>query len=123
MPRPTARGDPGEETPSSSSGSRPRTRSDDRPATHRQTLLQPIGWRVGTKRRATRWGSQVQVLLELVVSHREGQGVFETDREFSASFDRQASATISVSFLCLFPPKAHKTVSFFVWFYRGATRS
>jgi hypothetical protein len=29
----------------------------------------------------------------------------------------------SVSFLGLFPPKVHKTVSFFVSFHRGATRS
>jgi hypothetical protein len=47
----------------------------------------------------------------------------DTDREFSASFDRQASATNSVSFLGLFPPKANKTVSFFVSFDRGATQS
>jgi hypothetical protein len=42
---------------------------------------------------------------------------FDTDREFSASFDRQASATYSVSFLGLFSPKANKTVSFFVSFH------
>ena len=47
-----------------------------------------------------------------------------TDREFSASFDHQASATtISFSFLDLSPPKANKTVSFFVSFHRGATKS
>jgi hypothetical protein len=40
----------------------------------------------------------------------------DTDREISAGFDRQASATNSVSFPCLFPPKARKTVSFFVSF-------
>jgi len=34
--------------------------------------------------------------------------------EFSADFDRQASATNSVSFLGLSPPKASKTVSFFL---------
>ncbi len=32
----------------------------------------------------------------------------DTDREFSADFDRQASATDSVSFLRLSPPKATK---------------
>ena len=37
--------------------------------------------------------------------------------------DRQASAMYSVSFLGLFSPKVHKTVSFFVSFHRGATRS
>ena len=47
----------------------------------------------------------------------------DTDREFSANFDRQASATNSVSFLGLSPPKACKTVSFFVSFHRGATQS
>ncbi len=47
----------------------------------------------------------------------------DTDREKRASFDRQASATDSVSFLGLFPPKANKTVFFFVSFYQGATRS
>jgi len=41
----------------------------------------------------------------------------DTDREFSANFDRQASATNSVSFLGLSPPKACKTVSFFVSFH------
>jgi len=47
-----------------------------------------------------------------------------TDREFSASFDHQASATtISFLFLDLSPPKANKTVSFFVSFHRGATKS
>src|SRR5208337_3093993 len=49
--------------------------------------------------------------------------IFDTDREFSANFDRQASATNSFSFLGLSPPKASKTVSFFVWFHRGATQS
>src|SRR6516164_3148389 len=33
-----------------------------------------------------------------------------TDREFSASFDHQASATLSFSFPCLFLPDARKTV-------------
>jgi hypothetical protein len=47
----------------------------------------------------------------------------DTDREFSANFDRQASATNSVSFLGLSPPKACKTVSFFVSFHRGAPQS
>jgi hypothetical protein len=47
--------------------------------------------------------------------HREC-GTTDTDREISAGFDRQASATNSVSFPCLFPPKARKTVSFFVSF-------
>ena len=47
----------------------------------------------------------------------------DTDREKRASFDRQASATDSVSFLGLFQPKTNKTVSFFVSFHRGATRS
>jgi hypothetical protein len=46
-----------------------------------------------------------------------------TDREFSANFDRQASATNSVSFLGLSPTKANETVSFFVSFHRGATQS
>ena len=50
-------------------------------------------------------------------------GTPDTDRESSASFDRQASATNSVSILGLFPPKVHKTVSFFVSFHRGAKRS
>jgi hypothetical protein len=58
-----------------------------------------------------------QALLERI---RMGAG---TDREFSASFDHQASATISFSFLGLSPPKANKTVSFFVSFHRGATQS
>src|SRR5208283_4920766 len=49
--------------------------------------------------------------------------IFDTDREFSANFDRQASATNSVSFLGLSPPKASKTVSFFVSFHRGAKQS
>ena len=40
----------------------------------------------------------------------------DTDREFSANFDRQASATDSVLFLGLSPPKVNKTVSFFVLF-------
>ncbi len=44
-----------------------------------------------------------------------------TDREISANFDRQASTTNSVLFLGLSPPKANKTVSFFVSFHRGAT--
>jgi hypothetical protein len=43
--------------------------------------------------------------------------------EISAGFDRQTSATNSVSFPCLFSPKARKTVSFFVSFKRGATRT
>jgi len=43
--------------------------------------------------------------------------------EFSANFDRQASATDSVLFLGHSPPKANKTVSFFVSFHRGATPS
>jgi hypothetical protein len=44
--------------------------------------------------------------------------------EFSASFDHQASATtISFLFLDRSPPKAPKTVSFFVSFQRGATKS
>ena len=47
----------------------------------------------------------------------------DTDRDFSADFDRQASATNSVSFLGLSPPKANKTVSFFVSFHRGAAQS
>jgi hypothetical protein len=47
---------------------------------------------------------------------------YDTDREISASFDRQASATNSVSFLGLFPPKTNKTVSFFVSFHRRATQ-
>ena len=48
---------------------------------------------------------------------------FDTDRGFSANFDRQASTTDSVLFLGLSPPKANKTVSFFVSFHRGATQS
>jgi hypothetical protein len=43
--------------------------------------------------------------------------------EKRASFDRQASATDSVSFLGLFQPKANKTVFFFVSFHQGATQS
>jgi hypothetical protein len=46
-----------------------------------------------------------------------------TDREISANFDRQASATNSVLFLGLSPPKVNKTVSCFVLFRRGATHS
>jgi hypothetical protein len=46
-----------------------------------------------------------------------------TDREFSANFDRQASATDSVSFLGLSSPKARKTVSFFVCFHRGPAQT
>ena len=42
---------------------------------------------------------------------------------FSANFDRQASATDSVSVLGHSPPKTNKTVSFFVSFHRGATQS
>jgi hypothetical protein len=49
--------------------------------------------------------------------------VDDTDREFSANFDRQASATKSVFFLGLSPPKANKTVSSFVSFHRGASQS
>jgi hypothetical protein len=44
-------------------------------------------------------------------------------RELSADFDRQASATNSVSFLGLSPTKACETVSFFVSFQRGAAQS
>jgi hypothetical protein len=51
------------------------------------------------------------------------KGYIDTDREKRANFDRQASATDSVSFLGLFPPKANKTVSFFVSFHQGATQS
>jgi hypothetical protein len=47
----------------------------------------------------------------------------DTDREFTTRFDRQASATNSVSFLGLFPPKASKTISYFVSFNRGATQA
>ena len=47
----------------------------------------------------------------------------DTDREFSANFDRQASATDSVLFLGLSPPKANKTVSFFVLFHQEAMQS
>ena len=47
----------------------------------------------------------------------------DTDREKRASFDRQASATDSVSFLGLFQPKANKTVFFFVSFHQGVTQS
>jgi len=47
----------------------------------------------------------------------------DTDREFSAKIDRQASATNSVLFLGLSSTKANKTVSFFVSFHRGATQS
>jgi hypothetical protein len=49
--------------------------------------------------------------------------IIGTDREFSANFDLQVSATNSVLFLGLSPPKANKTVSFFVSFHRGATQS
>ena len=47
----------------------------------------------------------------------------DTDREKRASFDRQASATDSVSFLGLFQPKTNKTVFFFVSFHQGVTQS
>jgi len=47
----------------------------------------------------------------------------DTDWEFSADFDRQASATNSASFLGLCPPQACKTVSFFVSLHRGVTQS
>jgi hypothetical protein len=47
----------------------------------------------------------------------------DTDREFSTDFDRQASATDSVLFLGLSPPKANKTVSFFVLFHQEAMQS
>ena len=46
-----------------------------------------------------------------------------TDRQFSASFDRQASATLSFSFPCLFPPVARKTVFFVASFHRGAMQA
>ena len=49
--------------------------------------------------------------------------VHDMDREFSANFDRQTSVTNSFSFVGLSPPKACKTVSFFVSFHRGATLS
>jgi hypothetical protein len=52
---------------------------------------------------------------------RKGMSYCGTDREFSANFDRQASATNSVLFLGLSPTKANKTVSLFVSFHRGAT--
>src|SRR5262249_40232826 len=64
---------------------------------------------------------------------RETQRVETADRPISSRlgenlkrepvFDRQASATDSVSFLGLFPPKAGKTVFFFVSFHQGATQS
>jgi hypothetical protein len=41
------------------------------------------------------------------------------ESELSASFDRQASATKSVSWLGLFQTDVRKTVSFFVSFRRG----
>jgi hypothetical protein len=41
----------------------------------------------------------------------------QTDREFSASFDRQASAVNAVSFPGLFPPKACKADSFSILFH------
>jgi hypothetical protein len=47
----------------------------------------------------------------------------DTARELSAYFDHQSSATSSVSFLGLFPPKACKAVSPFVSFHRGATQT
>jgi hypothetical protein len=53
----------------------------------------------------------------------EGGAYVDTDREFSANFDRQASATDRVLFLGLSPPKVNKTVSFFVLFHRGAPQS
>jgi hypothetical protein len=46
-----------------------------------------------------------------------------TDRQFSASFDRQASATLSFSFPGLFPPEVRKTVFFFVSFHRRAMQA
>jgi hypothetical protein len=46
-----------------------------------------------------------------------------TDREFRTSFDRQASAILSFSFACLFPPEARKTVFYFVSFHRGAMQA
>ena len=58
----------------------------------------------------------------------DGTGPFstasaDTDWEFSANFDRQASATDSVLFLGRSQPKANKTVSFIVSFHRRATPS
>jgi hypothetical protein len=47
----------------------------------------------------------------------------DTDREFSANFDHRASATNSVLFLCLSPPKANRAFTCFVSFHRGATQS
>src|SRR5438270_3134678 len=47
----------------------------------------------------------------------------DTDREFSANFGCQASATNSVLFLGLSPRKANKTVSFFVLFHQEAMQS
>jgi hypothetical protein len=46
----------------------------------------------------------------------------ETDREFSASFDRLESATTKVSFSVSFPRIGSKTVSFFVSFLEKALR-
>ena len=50
-------------------------------------------------------------------------GSTDTDREFSANFDRQASASNSVLFLGLSSTIANKTVSFFASFHRAATQS
>ncbi|MFI5458659.1 MAG: hypothetical protein ACHRXM_24785 [Isosphaerales bacterium] len=59
----------------------------------------------------------------VIDSCREEFSSADTDREIRANFDRQASATDSVSFLGLFQPKANKTVFFFVSFHCGATQS
>jgi hypothetical protein len=52
-----------------------------------------------------------------------GDDLGNTDRDFSAIFDHQASSTDSVLFLGLSPPNANKGVSFSGSFHRGATRS
>jgi hypothetical protein len=61
------------------------------------------------------WFSKISPILETVSNECSPVLIWGgTDREFSASFDHQASATtISFLFLDLSPPKANKTVSFF----------
>jgi hypothetical protein len=58
-----------------------------------------------------------------MVAKRWKSGKGDTDREFSAGFDRQASATNSVSFLGLFRPEARKSIIFFVSFHRRVVQS
>jgi hypothetical protein len=65
-------------------------------------------------------GGQGHLSPRPLIDELEGH---DTDREFSANFDRQASAIDGVLFLGLSPPKANKTVSFFVLFHQEAMQS